>query len=91
MRFNVAYGAPAPREGVQPEEGGTLQGDGGTSACSQQGGTDTVVVVQAEPIYTAISAIADHSRRTYKIASSLARSSRRILAYSPETKIENGD
>ena len=28
MRFNVAYGAPAPREGVQPEEGGTLQGWG---------------------------------------------------------------
>ena len=27
-RFNVAYGAPAPREGVQPEEGGTLQGWG---------------------------------------------------------------
>ena len=28
VRFNVAYGAPAPREGVQPEEGGTLQGWG---------------------------------------------------------------
>ena len=28
VRFNVAYGAPAPREGVQPEEGVTLQGWG---------------------------------------------------------------
>ena len=28
VRFNVAYGAPAPREGVQPKEGGTLQGWG---------------------------------------------------------------
>ena len=28
VRFNVAYGAPAPRERVQPEEGGTLQGWG---------------------------------------------------------------
>ena len=28
VRFDVAYGAPAPREGVQPEEGGTLQGWG---------------------------------------------------------------
>ena len=28
VRFNVAYGAPAPREGVQPEDGGTLQGWG---------------------------------------------------------------
>ena len=28
VRFDVAYGAPAPREGVQPEEGGTLLGWG---------------------------------------------------------------
>ena len=48
VRFNVAYGAPAPREGVQSEEGVHFR-DGGTSACSQQGGTDT----SAEPIYTA--------------------------------------
>ena len=43
MRFNVAcpYGAPAPRERVQPEEGGTLQG-WGTSACSHEGGTVAV-------------------------------------------------
>ena len=25
VRFDVAYGAPAQREGVQPEEGGTPQ------------------------------------------------------------------
>ena len=41
VRFNVAYGAPAPRERVQPEEGGTLQG-WGTSACSHEGGTVAV-------------------------------------------------
>ena len=46
----------------------------GTSACSQQGGTDT----SAESQFIPLSAIADHSRRTYKIASSsLARSSHR--------------
>lgn len=57
VRFNVAYGAPAPREGVQPEEGGTLQGWGYIRVLertneywvSQQGGKDT----SAEPIYTA--------------------------------------
>ena len=48
----------------------------GTSACSQQGGTDT----SAESQFIPLSAIADHSRRTYKIASSsLARSSHRNL------------
>ena len=73
--------------GYSLRRGVHFRGMGYIRACSQQGGTDT----SAEPIYTASSAIANHSRRTYKIASSLARSSRRILAYSPETKIENAD
>ena len=42
VRFNVAYGAPAPREGVQPKERGVHFRDGGTSACSHGGGTVAV-------------------------------------------------
>ena len=43
-RFNVAYGAPAPREGVRRREGGTL-GAGGTPECSRRGGTELTLTL----------------------------------------------
>ena len=43
-RFNVAYGAPAPREGVHRREGGTL-GAGGTPECSRRGGTELTLTL----------------------------------------------
>ena len=37
VRFNVAYGAPAPREGVRRREGGTLGAGGYTRVLPPRG------------------------------------------------------
>ena len=44
VRFNAAYGAPAPREGGQPEEGATLQGWGYIRVLPGRGYTAPVYV-----------------------------------------------